>query len=173
MSEVDDDDVLNNLRGIDANATLLDMLLEFEHVFDKQGMYVYENWKYGEVTQGPLLSRYWLYVQLMYPYKKMPDPKGIARLTELGCELDYKKGILKKPAPVTSRDDLEDGKPKLVKHKIWLVDVWMPRRLVDEFTDDKVKLGDETIDVEELNQAYDDGLDDETNIENQGNNKNA
>ena len=65
MSELENEDVLDNLRDIDANGTLLDMLLEFEHVFDKQGMYVYDNWKYGEVVKGPSLSRYWLYVQLM------------------------------------------------------------------------------------------------------------
>jgi hypothetical protein len=172
MSEIDNEDVLDNLRDIDANGTLLDMLLEFEHVFDKQGLYVYDNWKYGEVIEGPSLSRYWLYVKLMYPYKKMPDPKGARRLVELGCEVEFKKGILKVPVDVKSREDLdENNRPKLKKHKVWLIDVWMPRRFIDEFTDDKINVDGDSVDVDELNQAYDDGLDDETNIENQGGSK--
>ena len=40
----------------------------------------------------------------------------------------------------------------------------MPRKFVDEFSDEKVQVGDEDIDLEELNQAYDNGLDDDTNI---------
>ena len=169
MSEIENDNVLDNLRDIDANGTLLDMLIEFEHVFDKQGLYVYDNWKYGEIVEGPSLSRYWLYVQLMYPYKKMPDPAGARRLLEIGCEVEFKKGTLKVPVDVKSREDLDaNHHPKLKKHKIWLIDVWMPRKFIDEFTDEKINVGGDTVDVDELNQAYDDGLDDETNIENQG-----
>lgn len=167
MSNIDNDDILENLRSIDANGTLLDMLLEFEHVLDEQGLYGYKNWKLGEVSQGPSLSRYWLYVQLMYPYKKMPEPIGAKRLTAIGCEVEFNKGILNVPVDVKSRDDLdEDGKPKIKKHKVWLIDVWMPRKFVDEFSDEKIKVGDDEIEVEEVNDAYDQGLDDETSVEN-------
>lgn len=167
MSDIDNDDILENLRSIDANGTLLDMLLEFEHVLDEQGLYGYKNWKLGEVSQGPSLSRYWMYVQLMYPYKKMPEPSGAKRLTSIGCEVEFNKGVLKVPVDVKSRDDLdEDGKPKIKSHKVWLIDVWMPRKFVDEFSDEKIKVGDDEIEVEEVNDAYDQGLDDETSVEN-------
>jgi len=43
----------------------------------------------------------------------------------------------------------------------------MPRKFVDEFSDDKVKVGDDEVDTEELNQAYDAGLDDQSNVEQQ------
>jgi len=90
-------------------------------------------------------------------------------LLEIGCEIEFKKGTLKVPVDVKSREDLDaNHKPRLKKHKIWLVDVWMPRKFIDEFTDEKINVGGDTVDVDELNQAYDDGLDDETNVENQG-----
>jgi len=43
----------------------------------------------------------------------------------------------------------------------------MPRKFVDEFSDDKIKVGEDDIDTEELNSAYDSGLDDESNVNQQ------
>ena len=99
----------------------------------------------------------------------MPDPKGARRLVEIDCEVEFNKGILKVPVEVKSKEDLDsNNRPKIKKHKVWLIDIWMPRRFIDEFTDEKIKVDGDSVDVDELNQAYDDGLDDETNIENQG-----
>lgn len=166
MADIHNDEILDNLRSVDANGSLLDMLLEFEHVLDEQGLYGFKNWKLGEVSQGPSLSRHWMYVQLMYPYKKMPEPSGALRLQNIGCEIEFKKGTLNVPVDVRSREDLdEEGNPKIKKHVVWLIDVWMPRKFIDEFSDDKVKIGDDEIEVEEVNQAYDQGLDDETSIQ--------
>lgn len=168
MSDMRYDDIVDNLRNIDKNGTLLDILLEFEHVLDDQGMYAYKNWKLGEVVEGPALSRYWLHVKLMYPYKKMPDPKAMRRLDKIGCEVKFDKAVYKTPVDVQGPEDLdEDGKPKLKSHDVWLVDIFMPRKFVDEFSDDKVKVGDDEVDTEELNQAYDAGLDDQSNVEQQ------
>jgi hypothetical protein len=165
MSEFNQDDILDNLRSIDKNGTLLDMLLEFEHVLDEQGMYGYKNWKLGEVVEGPHLSRYWLHVKLMYPYKKMPDPKAGLRLTSVGCEVKFEKGILKTPIMPESPEDLDkDGKPKLNSDDVWLIDIWMPRKFVDEFTDEKINVGNDEVDLGDLNDAYDSGLDDETAV---------
>lgn len=166
----DAENILDNLRNINKNNTLLDMLMEFENVFETQGMYAFKNWKLGEVVAGPDLSRYWMEVTLMYPYAKMPDPRAIERLYSLGCEIDFKKGIMKEPITPKKPDDLdENNKPKVRKLKVWFVNVKMPRRLVDEFRDEQIKIDDTNIDMEDLNQAYDQGLDDETRIENQGN----
>jgi hypothetical protein len=168
MAEMEYDNIVDNLRDIDKNGTLLDILLEFEHVLDDQGMYAYKNWKLGEVVEGPALSRYWLFVKLMYPYKKMPDPKAMMRLHKIGCEVEFNKAVYKTPVDVESPEDLdENGKPKLKSHDVWLIDIWMPRKFVDEFTDDKIKVGDDEVDTEELNQAYDGGLDDQSNVEQQ------
>ena len=136
----------------------------FERVIDESGLYAYKNWSLGEVAEGPKLSRYWISVKLMYPYIKMPDPKAGLRLTKLGCEVKYEKGILKKPMLPKSPEDLdEEGKPKLKSHDIWLIHILMPRKLVDDFKDEEVTIGDSSVNTEELNKAYDTGLDDETN----------
>ena len=164
MSEIEHTNIIDNLRGIDKNGTLLDILLEFEHMLEEQGMYAYQNWKMGEVAHGPKLTRYWLNVTLMYPHLKMPDPKAALRLTNIGCEVNFKKSVLKVPVTPKSREDLDkDNKPKLKSHKIWLVDVWMPRKFVDEALQTKVQIDGE-VDATELSTAYEAGLDDETNI---------
>ena len=164
MSEIKQNDIIDNLRSIDGNGTLLDILLEFEHMLDEQGMYAYENWKLGEVAHGPKLSRYWLNVVLMYPYLKMPNPTAAMRLKNIGCDVKFKKATLKVPVTVKSQEDLDEKKkPKLKNHTVWLVDIWMPRKFVDEaLTNRNIVDGD--INQSELSNAYEAGLDDETNI---------
>ena len=73
MSDTMHDGILDNIRSIDKNGTLLDILLEFERVLDEAGLYAYKNWNLGEVAEGPKLSRYWISVKLMYPYIKIPE----------------------------------------------------------------------------------------------------
>jgi hypothetical protein len=164
MDDIKQNDIIDNLRDIDGNGTLLDILLEFENMLEEQGMYGYENWKQGEVAQGPKLSRYWLNVTLMYPYLKMPNPKAKARLENVGCDVKFKKATLKTPRTVKSHEDLDiNKKPKIDSNDIWLIDIWMPRKFVDEaLTGKDVVDGD--INQSELSNAYEAGLDDETNI---------
>ena len=164
MEDINQTDIIDNLRGIDGNGTLLDILLEFENMLEEQGMYGYENWKEGEVAQGPKLSRYWLNVTLMYPYLKMPNPKAKARLENIGCDVKFKKATLKTPRTVKKQEDLDTNrKPKLDSEDVWLVDVWMPRKFVDEaLTGKDVVDGD--INQSELSNAYETGLDDETKL---------
>ena len=146
MSEVMQDRVIDNIRDIDKNGTLLDILLEFERVLDEVGLYAYKNWRLGEIVEGPKLARYWLHVKLMYPYQKMPDPKAGMRLLKLGCEVKFEKGIMKEPVVPKSPEELDaEGK------------------LVDEFKDEEISVGGSSIDTEELNNAYEGGLDDDTN----------
>ena len=52
MSETMHDGILDNIRSIDKNGTLLDILLEFERVLDEAGLYAYKNWSLGEVAEG-------------------------------------------------------------------------------------------------------------------------
>ena len=164
MDDIKQNDIIDNLRNVDGNGTLLDILLEFEHMLEEQGMYGYENWKQGEVAQGPKLSRYWLNVTLMYPYLKMPNPKAKARLENIGCDVKVKKATLKTPRTVKKQEDLDSNKkPKLDSEDVWLVDIWMPRKFVDEaLTGKDVVDGD--INQSELSNAYETGLDDETKL---------
>jgi hypothetical protein len=161
--------ILDNLRNINKNNTLLDVLLEFEKILEDQGLYAFKNWKTGEIISGPELSRYWIDVKLMYDYNNMPDPGAIPRLTDIGCKISFKKGNLKSPVTPKSYDDLDEyNKPKMQSHSVWIVSVKMPRKLVDDFKDEHIKLSNDSIDMEDLNKAYDQGLDDKTRIAQQG-----
>ena len=133
MDNIKQNNIIDNLRDIEGNGTLLDILLEFEKMLEEQGMYGYENWKEGEVAAGPKLSRYWLNVTLMYPYKKMPNPRAMARLENIGCDVKFTKSVLNVPRTVKKQEDLDTNKkPKIDATDIWLIDIWMPRKFVDE-----------------------------------------
>lgn len=168
MSDIMKDDILDNLRDINKNKTLLDILMEFEKILEDTGMYAYKNWDLGEIVEGPDLSRYWLHVKLMYPYKGMPDPKGGLRLEKIDCEIKFDKGVLKTPVIPESSDDIDsDGNPKLKSEVVWLVDIFMPRKYIDDFSDEKVKTDNGDVDMSDLQDAYTAGLDDDTNINSQ------
>ena len=47
MSELNQDDILDNLRDVNKNNSLLDILLEFEKVLEDTGVYAYKNWDLG------------------------------------------------------------------------------------------------------------------------------
>jgi hypothetical protein len=91
----------------------------------------------------------------------MPDPNGAKRLLARQCLVKFTKDTLIKPVKVKSFDDLEvkirpDGtqryKTKTRSEPIWLVEISMPRRYVDEFATDVVEVDDDSyVDTENLN----------------------
>jgi hypothetical protein len=98
----------------------------------------------------------------MWPYKKMPDPRGGERLLDYGCEIKYKKDILEYPIKVKDQNDFQPGTrvPKLAKTPIWLVEIVMPKKLMQEINQGSLELESGTVDVEEMESAYEEGLDD-------------
>ena len=169
----------DNLSGIFANQTVLEILTEFEGVLDSMDMYAYENWIKGEVVHGPELDRYWVSVTLMYPEKSMPNPEAAKRLTQHGCKVYYGKDHYLKPVKVTDPDDLEykdkpftdneqqQRRPKLAKLPIWLVRIEMPRQFVNEFDSNKITINGMDIDMSEVEGAYDSDYDNEMNPDKQ------
>ena len=78
--------------------------------------------------------------------------------------MSFKKGKLKIPRTATKHDDLDaNKKPKIDTEEVWLVDVWMPRKFVDTALDGKEEFSGD-VDTAKLSDAYESGLDDETNI---------
>ena len=152
--------ILNDqIKKISETNTLLDMLLEFEKTLDGLDLYAFKNWDGGEILEGPTLGRHHLTVKLMYPHAKMPDPDGAKRLMARDCLVEYTKDTLIKPKRVRSFDDLiievkPDGIPsykaKTTTENVWVVEVKMPRRYVDEFNIDKVKADEDAyVDMED------------------------
>ena len=150
------------LDGIVDSSSNLDVLMEFEEVLDNLHMYSYQNWEYGEVLAGPEVSRYWISVSLMYPYKKMPDPDGALRLIKHGARVFFYQDELEEGVKITKPEDLGPAdpktgrrKPKMKKTKVWVVVIEMPREFVDESESDKVTINGVDIDMSEVDGAYD------------------
>jgi len=163
------EDLKQTLDKLVDSSSDLNVLLEFEEVLDNLHIYSYKNWEYGEVLAGPDVSRYWITVSLIYPYKKMPDPDGALRLIKHGARVFFYKDTLTEPVKITKPEDLgpEDPKtgkrkPKKKKTKVWVVVIEMPREFVDEFESKKVTVNGIDIDMSEIDGAYDsDAMDDE------------
>jgi len=134
----------------------MSILLDFERVLDEMDMYAFRNWLLGELVEGPEISKYAVSCTFMWPYKMMPDPKAGKRLLQFGCKVNYQQSSMKVPIKVTEPDDFEaDTKmPKLVDKKIWLVEIIMPKELVTDIRTGSVELEGETIDLEDLDLAY-------------------
>jgi len=160
MKEIEElKQTLDNL--IDSSSDL-NILLEFEEVLDNLNIYAYKNWEYGEVLAGPEVSKYWVTVTLMYPYKLMPDPDAAMRLIKHGARVFFGKDTMIEPKKIKTPDDLgeidpESGKrkPKKIKRPVWLVTIEMPRQFVDEFESSKITINGMDIDLSEVDGAYD------------------
>ena len=61
---------------------------------------------------------------------------------------------------IDSPDDYKPGThyPKLEEREVWLVRIEMPRELMDDIREGSIDLAGQTIDLDELDSAYDDDL---------------
>jgi exonuclease VII small subunit len=157
-------DLLTNTKDIFMTDSAVGTLLDFERVLDELDLYAFANWKNGELVEGPVYEKYFVKCTFMWPFKKMPDPKGAVRLSEYDCEVSYKEDFFEHPGKVKSPNDFKPGTkvPKLVQSKIWLVEIVMPRKLMQDIEQGALELESGTIDLEDVDQAYETGADDET-----------
>ena len=155
-------DILDNLKTITMTDSSVNTLLDFERVIDELDIYTFDNWKKGELVQGPVYEKYFVTCTFMWPYKKMPDPRGGERLLDYGCEIKYKKDHLLYPIKVKDPDDFKPGTkvPKMNKVPIWLVEIVMPKQLMQEINQGSVELEKDSVDAEDIEQSYEEGLDD-------------
>ena len=163
----------DNIRKISDTNTLLDMLLEFEGVLDTFDIYAYKNWDKGEVINGPKLGRYFIDVHLMWKAEEMPDPEALLRLKKNDCEVKMFKDQLTKSKKITSVEDTEvvtrGNKPRRVAKKenfdIWVVEIKMPRRFVDEFSTEQIEAAEDAyVDMEAIQSGMDQNLEEPTNV---------
>jgi hypothetical protein len=97
----------------------------------------------------------------MWPEKLMPDPRGAKRLLPFDCEVRYKKTNMKIPVKIEDPSDFRPGthKAKIVEKKVWLVEIVMPKALMSDIRTGSVELEDQDIDLEDLDSAYEQDLD--------------
>lgn len=138
-------------------------LLDFERVLDEADLYAFENWIKGELVQGPISKRYTVKCVFMYPYKLMPNPMGVKRLLVLGCNVEFAKSQIKVPIEVKNYEDFVQGTryPKMIERKVWFVSIEIPKQLMNEIKEGSIDLADKAIDLEEIDQAYEEDLDKE------------
>jgi hypothetical protein len=158
-------DVIENTKAIFMTDSSLNTLLDFERVLDELDLYVFSHWKEGELVEGPVYEKYFVTCTFMWPYKLMPDPRGGERLLDYDCEVYYSKDQLEYPIKVTTPDDFEPGTkmPKMGKKPVWLVTVVMPKKLMQEIQQGSLDLESATLDLEDIEQAYEEGQDSEVN----------
>jgi hypothetical protein len=156
--------VAENIRDIYLSEGSLLTLLDFERVLDELDLYAFKNWQIGELVSGPDIGKYRVTCIFMWPEKLMPDPRGARRLLPFDCEVKYKKTRMKVPMKIDNPDDFRPGthKARLVEKKIWLVEITMPKGLMNDIRTGSVELEDEEIDLEDLDSAYEQDLDQES-----------
>jgi hypothetical protein len=141
-----------DLKKIEETPHLQDLLLEVEDVLDSLDIYVFRNWMLGEVVKGPIIRRYWVSIILMYAYDQMPDPRAGLRLLKHGVLAEYRKEKV---------ENTVDGEDK----QVWLVELTVPRKLLKGMSDGSTDFYDDEIDVEDIENAKDMGVDAESGVD--------
>lgn len=169
---MDQKDIVERLKTNIDRSNALEMLIQVSGVLDNLNVFAYENWEEGEVVDGPAIERYWVTVTLMYPRKLMPNPDGAKRLVDAGCKVYYAKDKFVTAAKLKTPDDMDyesmgpDGEPraKKVERPVWLVTLEIPRQFMDSLVASKVDIDSTDINMDAVEQAYDQGLGDEDAI---------
>ncbi len=136
---------------------LLDILIQMEDVLDSLDVYVFANWMKGEVVEGPIVRRYWFDFTLRYPIDKMPDPRGAMRLIKHGVRVDYNK------VTVETEEGEEPNEPTN-----WEIKISVPKRLIADMNAAELEFYDEEIEAEDVQDAQDSGMNDETGFYSDG-----
>ena len=161
FNDVDFVSIVSTIKGVFSSDGAMSTLLDFERVLDEADLYAFKNWELGELVQGPDSKRYTVKCVFMWPYKLMPDPTGAKRLASIGCNTSFAKTKIKVPIEVKSEDDFVQGTryPKGVEKKVWLIEIEIPKSLMNEIKEGSIDLADQTIDLDEIEDAYEDDLD--------------
>lgn len=152
----------DHIKKISETNSLLDMLLEFEKFLEDVDLYAYKNWMKGELLEGPKLSRHYISAKFLYPRKDMPDPYGAKRLHARECMVKFTEDTLIRPVRIKSYDDVTteikaDGrvktKAKTKSEPVWVVEIKIPRKYVDEFETDVIEADEDAfVDLEAMNK---------------------
>lgn len=155
-------DVIENTKEIYMTDSSLNTLLDFERIIDELDIYAFDYWKQGELVAGPVYEKYFVTCTFMWPYSRKPDTRGAKRLADYGCVVKYKKDVLEYPVKVKTMVDFQPGTkmPRMGKLPIWLVTITVPKKLMQDITKGSLELESDTVDAEDIDQGFEEGLDD-------------
>lgn len=153
--------IAETIKSLYLSESSLSTLLDFERVLDEMDIYAFKNWEIGELVQGPEIGKYKVTCVFLWPRNMMPDPRGAKRLLPFDCDVEYRKSTMKVPVKIKDTSDYRPGtrKAKLEDKEIWLVSITMPKSLISDIKTGSVELEDQTIDMKDLDEAYQDNLD--------------
>ena len=153
--------VADNIKDLYMSEGSLLTLMDFERVLDELDLYAFKNWQLGELVQGPDIGKYKVGCIFMWPEKLMPDPRGGRRLLPFDCDVKYKRTSIKIPIKIEEPDDFIAGthKARLIEKKVWLVEIVMPKALMSDIRTGSIEMEDQSIDLEDLDQSYEEDLD--------------
>lgn len=153
--------VADNIKNIYMSDGSIASLMDFERVLDELDLYAFRNWQLGELVSGPDIGRYTVSCTFMYPERLMPDPRGGRRLLPFDCHVRYRKTLIKIPVKIEEPEDFIPGthKARLIERRVWLVEIEMPKSLMTDIRTGSIELEDQDLDLEELDQAYEEDLD--------------
>ena len=154
-------DIIKNTKQIYMSESSLETMMDIERVLDSLDLYAFKNWKKGELVEGPIRKKHWVEATFMWPKKSMPDPDGAKRLLGYNAVVTYENAALKTPVKIESYDDFRPGtkKAKLREDPVWLVKVKLPVELIKEFRDGYMEIEGSEVDLQEIDDAYEEGLD--------------
>jgi hypothetical protein len=160
-NDIDFVSIVDTIKNVYMSDGSMSTLLDFERVLDEADVYAFKNWIVGELVQGPVLGRYSVKCIFMWPHKLMPDPRGGLRLTNIGCKVTFGKSEINVPVEVKDYEDFVPGTryPKMNKRKVWFVEIQVPLELMDDIKEGTIDLADTTIDLSEIEDAYNEDLD--------------
>jgi len=161
-------DIVKNTKKIYMSESSLETLLDFERVLDQLDIYAFENWKRGELVEGPIVDRHWVTAKFMWPHKLMPDPDGAKRLLGYNARVMYERDKLASPVKVEDYDDFRPGtrKPKMREDKVWILEIRMPKELIQDINEGYLELEGREVDMTDLDDAYEQNLSDVTSNNN-------
>jgi hypothetical protein len=155
--------VADNIKNLYMSEGSILSLLDFERVLDELDLYAFKNWQLGELIAGPEIGKYKVSCIFMWPERLMPDPRGGRRLLPYDCEVKYMKKMIKIPVKIEDPEDFQPGthKARLIEKPVWLVEITMPKSLMTDIRTGSIELEDQDIDLEDLDSAYEEDLDQE------------
>ena len=158
--------VADNIKGIYMSDGSMQVLLDFERVLNELDIFAFRKWELGELVAGPEQGPYKTSCTFLWPAKLMPDPRGAMRLLPFDCEVKWKKTKMKVPIKVKNPSDFKPGTKvaRLIEKQIWLVEIIMPKSLMTDIRTGSIELEDETVDLQDLDDANNADLDEQQNL---------
>ena len=155
--------IADNIKNLYMSDGSIATLMDLERVLDELDVYAFKNWDIGELVAGPTVGKYRVSAIFMWTKNLMPDPRGGRRLLPFDCEVKFKKTTISIPIKIENPSDYRPGthKAKLTKKRVWLVQIAMPKSLISDIRTGSIELEDQDIDLQELDDAYDQDLDKE------------